>query len=70
MTKLSAAWLIEASGLKGSREGDAAVSNQHSLVLVNEGRATGAQVWALAQRVQETVARRFGIKLEPEPIVI
>ena len=70
MTKLSAAWLIEASGLKGLREGDAAVSNQHALVLVNEGRASGAQVWTLAQRVQETVAERFGIKLEPEPIVV
>jgi UDP-N-acetylmuramate dehydrogenase len=68
--KLSAAWLIEASGLKGLREGDAAVSNQHALVLVNEGRASGAQVWTLAQRVRETVAERFGIKLEPEPIVI
>jgi UDP-N-acetylmuramate dehydrogenase len=68
--KVSAAWLIETSGLKGAREGDAAVSNQHALVLVNEGRATGAQVWALAQRVQKTVVQRFGIQLEPEPIVM
>jgi UDP-N-acetylmuramate dehydrogenase len=69
-TKLSAAWLIEASGLKGLREGDAGVSSQHALVIVNHGRATGAQVWALAQRVQREVAARFGIDLEPEPIVI
>ena len=69
-TKLSAAWLIEACGLKGEREGDAGVSNQHALVLVNHGHATGAQVWALAQRVKQTVAERFGINLEPEPIVI
>ncbi len=68
--KLSAAWLIEASGLKGARDGDAAVSHQHALVLVNEGRATGAQVWALAQRVQQAVVQRFGIQLEPEPIII
>jgi UDP-N-acetylmuramate dehydrogenase len=68
--KLPAAWLIEACGLKGLREGDAAVSSQHSLVLVNHGGATGAQIWALAQRVQNTVAERFGIRLEPEPIVI
>jgi UDP-N-acetylmuramate dehydrogenase len=70
MTKLSAAWLIEAAGLKGAREGDAAVSNQHALVLVNDGHATGTQVWQLAQRVQREVAARFGINLEPEPIVI
>jgi UDP-N-acetylmuramate dehydrogenase len=69
-TKLSAAWLIEACGLKGLREGDAGVSNQHALVLVNHGRATGAQVWALALRVQYEVAKKFGIRLEPEPIVI
>jgi UDP-N-acetylmuramate dehydrogenase len=68
--KLSAAWLIEASGLKGVREGDAGVSSQHALVLVNHGRATGAQIWALAQRVQRTVAERFGVSLEPEPNVI
>ena len=68
--KLPAAWLIEACGLKGLREGDAAVSSQHSLVLVNHGRATGAQIWALAQRVQSRVAERFGLRLEPEPIVI
>ena len=69
-TKLSAAWLIEACGLKGAREGDAGVSEQHALVLVNHGKATGAQIWALAQRIRETVKTRFGIVLEPEPIVL
>lgn len=69
-TKLSAAWLIEACGLKGVREGDAGVSEQHALVLVNHGTATGAQVWALAQRVRDAVESRFGVRLEPEPIVL
>jgi UDP-N-acetylmuramate dehydrogenase len=68
--KLSAAWLIEACGFKGLREGDAGVSGQHALVLVNHGKATGAQIWALAQRVREGVNQRFGVMLEPEPIVI
>lgn len=68
--KLSAAWLIDACGLKGSREGDAGVSEQHALVLVNHGNASGAQIWSLAQRVIESVQRRFGVRLEPEPIVI
>jgi UDP-N-acetylmuramate dehydrogenase len=69
-SKLSAAWLIEACGFKGVREGDAGVSSQHALVLVNHGHATGAQIWALAQRIQDTVERRFGVRLEPEPVVI
>ena len=68
--KLSAAWLIEASGFKGLREGDAAVSAQHALVLVNHGKASGAQIWALAQRVREGVFQRFGVALEPEPIIV
>jgi UDP-N-acetylmuramate dehydrogenase len=70
MQKLSAAWLIEACGCKGLRDGDAGVSSQHALVLVNHGRASGAQIWALAQRVRETVQKKFGVTLEPEPVVI
>jgi UDP-N-acetylmuramate dehydrogenase len=70
ITKLSAAWLIEASCYKGAREGDAGISNRHALVLVNHGHATGAQLWALAQRVREGVHARFGVMLEPEPRVI
>ncbi|HET7557304.1 MAG TPA: UDP-N-acetylmuramate dehydrogenase [Rhodanobacteraceae bacterium] len=68
--KLSAAWLIEAAGFKGVREGDAGISERHALVLVNHGGATGAQLWALAQRVREGVLERFGVTLEPEPRVI
>jgi UDP-N-acetylmuramate dehydrogenase len=68
--KLSAAWLIDACGLKGLREGDAGVSPQHALVLVNHGNATGAQIWSLAQRVMQTVEQRFGVRLAPEPVVI
>lgn len=68
--KLSAAWLIEAAGFKGAREGDAGISDRHALVLVNHGGATGAQLWALAQRVREGVGERFGVTLEPEPRVM
>ena len=68
--KLSAAWLIETAGFKGLREGDAGISNRHALVLVNHGHATGAQLWALARKVMEGVHARFGVQLEPEPVVI
>jgi len=68
-SKLSAAWLIEACGLKGLQDGDAGISAQHALVLVNHGNASGAQVWALAERVRATVCERFGVQLEPEPVV-
>ncbi|HEX7369014.1 MAG TPA: UDP-N-acetylmuramate dehydrogenase [Rhodanobacteraceae bacterium] len=69
-SKLSAAWLIETAGFKGTREGDAGISNRHALVLVNHGHATGPQLWALAQSVREGVHARFGVTLEPEPRVV
>jgi UDP-N-acetylmuramate dehydrogenase len=68
--KLSAAWLIEAAGFKGLREGDAGISHRHALVLVNHGKASGPQLWALAQQVTAGVQQRFGVALEPEPLVI
>jgi UDP-N-acetylmuramate dehydrogenase len=68
--KLSAAWMIETCGWRGFREGDAGVSQQHALVLVNHGQATGAQLLALARRVAASVADRFGVMLEPEPRII
>ncbi len=68
--KLSAAWLVEASGFKGVRDGDAGISSQHALVLVNHGHATGAELYALAERVQAGVRERFGVDLSPEPLVV
>lgn len=68
--KLSAAWLIDQSGWKGHRDGDAGVSPGHALVLVNHGRATGAQLLELARRIAASVQERFGIDIEPEPRLI
>jgi UDP-N-acetylmuramate dehydrogenase len=68
--KLSAAWLIEKAGLKGHSIGGAQVSRQHALVLINRKRATGAEIWQLAQFVMQTVRERFSVQLEPEPLII
>jgi UDP-N-acetylmuramate dehydrogenase len=68
--KLSAAWLIEQCGWKGHRDGDAGVSAQHALVLVNHGNASGAQLLALAQRITASVRSRFGVMLEPEARIV
>jgi UDP-N-acetylmuramate dehydrogenase len=70
LRKLSAAWLIEACGWRGHRAGDAGVSMQHSLVLVNYGSASGAELLALARRVAGAVFERFGVRLEPEPRIV
>jgi len=68
--KLSAAWLIDQCGWKGHRDGDAGVAASHALVLVNHGRATGAELLALARDIAGSVHERFGVLLEPEPRVI
>jgi UDP-N-acetylmuramate dehydrogenase len=52
--------VIEASGLKGARMGDAMVSPQHANFIVNRGRARSADVLGLIQRVRDTVAARTG----------
>lgn len=66
MAKVSAAWLIDKAGLKGSRCGGAGLWPTQPLVIVNEGGATAADVVALEQKIVRTVDGRFGITLEPE----
>lgn len=68
--KLAAGWLIEKAGWKGFRDGDAGVHRQQALVLVNYGGATGAQLLALALRIQADIQARFGVSLEIEPNIL
>lgn len=58
--------LIEAVGLKGSREGAAEISTRHANFIVNHGGATTADVLRLIERAQETVLRETGVELETE----
>jgi UDP-N-acetylmuramate dehydrogenase len=69
-TKLAAAWLIERCGWKGHRRGDAGVHAHHALVLVNHGQARGAEILALARDIQRSVHERFGVQLDPEPVIV
>jgi UDP-N-acetylmuramate dehydrogenase len=62
----SAGRLIDACGLRGSRLGDAAISEKHANFIVNEGGATAAEIRSLAERARAAVAERFGVDLEYE----
>jgi UDP-N-acetylmuramate dehydrogenase len=71
--KLSAAWLIEHSGVRrGFRlpGSDAHISRKHTLAIVNGGSATAAQVLELARYIQHRVQSEFGVILQPEPTLI
>ena len=65
-TKVSAAWLIDHSGMKGCRHGGAAVYDRQPLVIVNRGNATSADVAGLAEKVRSAVRKKFLIDLNPE----
>lgn len=72
LVKLSAAWLIEYSGVRkgfalpGS---NAAISSKHSLAITNRGGATAEQVSELARYVLQLVQAETGVILQPEPIL-
>jgi UDP-N-acetylmuramate dehydrogenase len=71
--KLSAAWLIERAGitrgfaLPGS---GAAISSKHTLAIINRGDATAADIVQLAGYVQTRVESEFGVRLQPEPMLL
>lgn len=65
-----AARLIEASGLKGFRIGDAVVSEKHANFIINSGKASARDIEKLMELVQKTVEQKQGIKLQSEVKVV
>ena len=61
-----AAALIDQTGLKGYRVGDAGVSEKHAGFVVNLGSATAEEVKTLLKQVSDKVFDATGIRLEPE----
>jgi UDP-N-acetylmuramate dehydrogenase len=69
--KISAAWLVEHSGFApGYGLGHVAISSKHALAIVNRGGASAAEVLALKDQIQQRVAEIWGVRLEPEPVMV
>lgn len=61
-----AAKLIEESGLKGTRAGDAQISEKHANFIVNHGVASAEDVLSLIELARNAVMKKFGISLDLE----
>ena len=69
--KLSAAWLIEQAGFaRGSFDGPVGLSTKHTLAIVHRGGGTTADLLRVARTIRDGVRDRFGITLEPEPVLV
>ena len=69
--KVSAAWLVERSGfVKGHGFGHVGISSKHALAIVNRGGASAAEVMALKEQIQTRVEQIWGVRLEPEPVMV
>ncbi len=67
--KISAAWLIEKSGLKGYEKNHVSITKQHALVLANDGKATPKSLFEMIDYIQTTILEKFQISLEVEPFI-
>ncbi|HWA27642.1 MAG TPA: UDP-N-acetylmuramate dehydrogenase [Lacunisphaera sp.] len=65
----SAGRLIDESGLKGERVGDAEVSAVHANFIVNRGQATSADIIGLVRKIRARVKNAKGVDLEPEVLL-
>jgi UDP-N-acetylmuramate dehydrogenase len=70
--KVSAAWLIERAGFTKGHPGagGVAISHKHTLALTNRGAGSTAALLALAREIRDGVHARFGVTLQPEPVLV
>jgi UDP-N-acetylmuramate dehydrogenase len=70
LTKVSAGWLIDNLGLKGTRSGNIGVYPKQALVLVNYASTNKDQLLAFAKEIQAKIYAHYQIQLNIEPIIL
>jgi UDP-N-acetylmuramate dehydrogenase len=71
LVKLPAAWLLEQAGfVKGYGSGPVRISSKHTLALTNRGGARFADVMVMQEEIVAGVEKKFGVRLEREPVVL
>jgi len=65
-SNLAAGYLIDKSGLKGLRIGDAEISIKHANFIINHGNAKSHEIYKLIKIIKNKVNQKFNIKLKLE----
>tara|TARA_B100000029_G_scaffold374542_1_gene368851 strand:- start:987 stop:1901 length:915 start_codon:yes stop_codon:yes gene_type:complete len=65
-SNLAAGYLIDKSGLKGLRIGDAEISKKHANFIINHGSAKSHEIYKLIKIIKNKVNQKFKIRLKLE----
>jgi UDP-N-acetylmuramate dehydrogenase len=68
--KIPSGWLIENAGLKGREFYGFRVSDQAALILINDHATSYASLEKARTAIEDAVYKKFGLKLEQEPVEI
>lgn len=62
----SAGYLIDQCGLKGRKEGNVMISDQHANFIVNCGSGKASDLKSLMEQAKSAVLKKFKVELAPE----
>ncbi|MBQ3318446.1 UDP-N-acetylmuramate dehydrogenase [Candidatus Saccharibacteria bacterium] len=68
--KINSGWLIENAGLKGKVFHGFLVSEKAALILINESGESFSDLMKAKEEISGAVEKKYGLKLEMEPVII
>ena len=70
LVKISAGKLLDELGWKGRWENRVGVYEKHALCVITDREASGKEIYTFIKKMQQSVEKEYGIKLEPEVNII